>query len=257
MILIAYRVSENEKVLLPSMVCFDGFFLSHLSERVDVPELNCIKDFLPELRPKYPTLDIENPKVINVMAFPEFFEEFEFDKHYSMQSSKKVINESFEDFWGISGRKYGLIETYQTETAEMVLVGMGSMMGTALEAVKRLRKKGVEIGLVNIRVYNPFPFQEIVDAVKDTAIVGVMDRDISYGSGGIVFQNVLLGLYNKPNPPPVLNFIVGLGGRDVTLGTIEKIVGTMEKVRLEDRVEKDIIWPDLNTELIKAWKIGD
>jgi len=259
LIIMAYKVAENEKVLLPVMVCFDGFFLSHISEPVEIPEYSLVDHFLPKLVPHYPFMDMENPKSFNAMAFPDYFEEFQRDKYISMAQAAKVFDQASSEFEEIFGRKHNRLENYKTEDADYILIGLGSMMGTVRTVVDDRRAQGQKVGLISIKSYRPFPVKEIVDASQNCNSIGVLDRDVAYGTGGIVYQDVGRSLYNGDARPVLTNFILGLGGRDVTKKTINKcfdlIVVNTEKGRVV--AGDDVFWPDANTELWNSWKGGE
>ena len=256
-ILIAYKVAENEKVLLPIMVCFDGFFLSHIYEPVVIPEKALVEKFLPKTNPKYPTLDINSPKCFNVMAFPEAFEEFQHDKYISMSNAAVVFDRVAKEFEKVFGRKHMRIETYKAEDADMILVGIGSMMGTATEAVDELRSEGKKVGAVKIKCYRPFPIKEIVNVLKNCRSVGVLDRDVAYGTGGVVYQDICRSLYNANLKNSMADFIVGLGGRDVTINTIKKCYSILDEFGSnKPEPGNDVFWPDANIPLLEKWKLG-
>jgi pyruvate ferredoxin oxidoreductase alpha subunit len=257
MIPIAYKIVEDARVLLPAMVCLDGFFLSHLSEPVDVPSKTDVEEFVPKKEPFYPTLDIEKPLALGVMPYPPYHSEFQYDKHFCLEKSRDIVYEAFDKFARTFGRRYSPIETLSTDDAEIVLVGMGSMMGTVREMVKRLRSKGISVGMVKIGMYRPFPYREVAQALGKADTIGVLDRDVSLGTGGILYLDVLRSLYNLPRRPKAVNLILGLGGRDVSHLTIEKAVAEIEAVRKTGVVEKEIIWPDADTKVLRAWGIGE
>lgn len=258
-ILIAYKIAEHEDVLLPVMVCFDGFFLSHISETVEVPELELAKKFIPKSTPKYPILDIDHPKSFNVMAFPEFFEEFQRDKFESMAKAAGVFDRAASEFKELFGREHDRLETYQIEDAEYVLIGLGSMMGTVKECVNELRAAGQKVGLAKVKCYRPFPVKEISQLFKETKAIGVLDRDVAYGSGGVLYQDLCRSLYNKESKVPLANFILGLGGRDISKKTIN---ACFAKLREYDTGKhpfpgQDVFWPDANLPLLGAWHLGE
>lgn len=255
-IILGYKVAEDERVLLPLMVCFDGFYVSHISEPVDIPDQGQVDAYLGPHTVRYPILDIDNPKVFNVMPFPPYFEEFQRDKHESALAALEVFEEAFAAFGTRFGRLYHNVETHRTEDADYVFLGLGSMMGTAREAVDRLRARGHRVGVAKIKTYRPFPVDQVVAAVRGAKVIGILDRDISFGSGGIVFQDVTRALYNCPDRPLALNFIVGLGGRDVTLKTLERCFFEMEEASGAAAVSNPVRWPDANSELIKAWGVN-
>lgn len=255
-ILLAYRVAEDQRVLLPVMVCFDGFYVSHISEPVDVPTSEQVKSFLPAFRTNYPTLDLTSPKMFNVMAFPDSFEEFQRDKHESMRKATKVIKEAMDHFAQIFGRNYGMIETYRTEDAELVLVGLGSMMGTVKASIDILRSEGLKVGMAKIKAFRPFPFAELAEVLQNAKAVGVLDRDISFGSTGIVYQEVLASLKHLEHEPLVLDLIAGLGGRDITVDTVVNSARLLQEASEAGYGKDRVIWVDANQDLLNTWKVG-
>ena len=257
-ILLAYRVAEDERVLLPVMVCFDGFFLSHISEPVEIPDRDLVRRFIPRKETKTPILDIDKPKSFNVMAFPEYFEEFQRDKYESMAAAAAVFDEACAEFETLFGRRHNRIETYRAEDAEYLLVGLGSMMGTVKDCVDQLREKGMKVGLARIKCYRPFPVRELLEVSRRCKGIGVLDRDVAFGTGGIVYQDVCRSLLNGGLNGFVANFIVGLGGRDVTLKTVAACYDKMNQLASEapPAPGKDVFWPDESIELLKVWQIG-
>ncbi|NPV76797.1 MAG: pyruvate ferredoxin oxidoreductase [Anaerolineae bacterium] len=252
-VLIAYRVIEDSRVLLPAFVCMEGFVLSHLSEPVDVPDVQTVSKFLPACDPKYPTLDLKDPKIFNVMAFPDTYEEFERDKQISMLNAFEALQEAYQDFEKIFGRKYQDVETYRVEDADIVLATMGAAAGTAMMVVDQLRSLGERVGLVKVRTFRPFPRRQLREILSHARVVGVLDRDLSIGSTGILFQELQSSLYNQPQRPLMQNFIAGLGGRDIHQGTIGAIFQSLKDTLQKGFVEKNLNWPDENREVLSIW----
>ncbi len=258
-ILIAYRLAEDPRVLLPVMVCQDGFSISHTSEPVSIPGRELVREFLPAFRANYPHLDLDAPKVFNVMAFPDHFEEFQRDKHESSRNVLAIVDEVYDDFNRLFNRKYSNVEYYQAGDAEVILLGMGSMMGTARDVVDALRAAGQKVGMARIASYRPFPVSEIRSTVSSAQVIGVLDRDISFGAGGILYQDVVRSLYNEPGPrPQAINFIVGLGGRDVSHRTIRTCFERLFLASHQDALctEGELQWPDENDKLLETWGVG-
>lgn len=249
--LMAYKIAEDKRVLLPAMVCFDGFYLSHVSEPVDVPNDDDATTFLPRTPMQYPYLDIDAPKSFNVMAFPDHFEEFSRDRFESMLLGADVFDEYAAEFEKLFGRRHSRLESYRMEDAEYALVGLGSMMGTTRTVVDELRSQGKRVGMLSIKSYRPFPVREVKKALENCKAVGVLDRDVAFGIGGIVHLDVSRCMVDKGCT--LKNFIVGLAGRDVTPETIHKAFAT---VMDEACTGKDVFWPDENTELWQTWQEG-
>ena len=252
-ILIGYRIAEDARVLLPVMVCMEGFVLSHLSEPVDIPDIQTVRQFLPKGLPKYPILDARDPKTFNVMAFPDTYEEFERDKHISMHRSFDALQDAYADFERIFGRRYDDIEMYRTDDAEVILVTMGTSTGPAIQVADELRISGLRVGVVRVRTFRPFPYQPLREALKGARVVGVLDRDISVGSTGILYQEILASLANLAERPLVQDFIVGLGGRDIHTGTVQKIVAMLQETSARNIVAEPVLWPDERADLLEAW----
>lgn len=250
LVLMCYRLAEHEDVLLPAMVCADGFYLSHVMEPVDISTQEDVDRFLPKNGLHYPHLDVDDPKLFNVMAFPEHFEEFARDRFVSMDRAAGLFDEMADSFESIFGRKHKRCETYQMEDAEYAIVGLGSMMGTARLVVDTLRAQGKKVGLCSVKSYRPFPTKELADILSDCKAVGVLDRDVGYGSGGILYLDVCRSVYKAS--PILKNFIVGLGGRDVTTDTIEACFATI--IDADETDTQELYWPDENQELWSVWK---
>jgi len=216
----AYKVSE--KVSLPSMISLDAFFLSHTSEPVDVPDQALIDKFLPKFNPEY-KLDIASPKAFGGLVTQDWYYELRYKIHKSMQEAKKIIKETGKEYAKTFGRAYGLIDEYKTSGADTLLFVSGSMVATAKDAVDALRKKGKKIGLVKLRVFRPFPNEEIIRASKGAKAIAVIDRNISLGNEGIFFTETKAALANVKTRPRLCGFVAGLGGREVSVEDIVKI----------------------------------
>lgn len=252
-ILVAYRVAENSEVLLPVMVCLDGFFLSHLYEPVDIPDQKLVDSFLYKNEPSQALLDPEDPKLLNVLAPPDYYTEFEFDKDFSILHAEDVLTQSFNEFKVTFGRDYANLETFGLDGAKIVLLCMGSMAGTTRAVVRALRSENVPIGFIKVKTFRPFPKDEITNLLQGAEAIGVIDRDISFGSGGALGQEVLRSIYSLNSHPIVYNFIAGLGGRDVHHATIKLAVDHLQKALSNRETRHAQIWLDLNKELVSSW----
>lgn len=240
-ILMAFRISEHDAVCLPVMVCYDGFILSHASEVVRPIEQKDADVFLPlPGKTNRPVLDPEHPVQFGEVLFPNWYPDFEFKKHNALVQSGAVIQEIYAGFEKQFGRKYELIDTYRCDDAEIIFVGIGSMMSTTRWVVDQLRGKGEKVGLVNIRVFRPFPEKEIAGVLGHADTVAVLDRDIGYGSSGMVFSDVTRSLHNLDKAPKALNFIIGLGGKDILPKTIEDCYAVAKK----GYRGQTVFWPD-------------
>lgn len=252
-VILAYMVAEDPDVLLPVMVCLDGFFLSHCYEPVEVPQADEIDAILTKGNVEYPTLDPLEPKLLNVLVPPEYYTEFEYDKHVSLKESGSKLERAFGTFADQFGRSYANLEPYELDGAEVVLIAMGSMAGTVRAVVRSLRAAGKPIGMVKVRTFRPFLDEELRKLLRGVKAVGVLDRNISFGSSGVLYQEVLRALYRERERPHVLDFIVGLGGRDVNMGTVNRAIEELNKVLESGEVLDDVIWIDADMQTLHSW----
>ncbi len=204
------------------MLVLDAFTVSHTAEAVDIPEQNLVDAFLPFYKPKM-RLDPKEPRTFGCVAPPEYLTEFRYKMHDAMLRGKAVALRVDEEFGMTFGRKYGLVEAYRCEGAEVILVAAGAVVGTARVAVDALREKGRKVGLVKLRLFRPFPTEELLNIVSGAEKVAVLDRNLSLGIGGIFAQEIRAAFCNETKHPPVFSYITGLGGRDVTLPLIKEI----------------------------------
>ncbi|MCG3226005.1 MAG: pyruvate ferredoxin oxidoreductase [Candidatus Heimdallarchaeota archaeon] len=233
MIIQAYKIAEDSRILLPIMICGDGYTLTHTTDTVDIPSEKEVDEFLPPYVAKHAFLDIENPIAQGVIVPPSYHMEAKWQMHQAMKKAKEVIKEVNDDFASKFGRDYGgLIRQYKMEDAEYALVVTGSTSSTARVVVDELRSKGEKVGLVILRFFRPFPVTEIQEALKDIKSAGIFDRSISYGSTGQCFIEVRNALYGTSTP--LINLIAGLGGRDIT----EKDISFMfDKIKENETVK--------------------
>jgi pyruvate ferredoxin oxidoreductase alpha subunit len=220
----AFKIAEHRDVMLPVNVNMDGFQLTHMVEPIEMPDQEEVDKFLPAYKP-YATVHPDNPVSMGTLALPEIFMEAMKAKDEAIVKSKKVILQIWKEWEKQFGRKYEPIESYKTKDANVLLLTMGSMGETAEIAVDELRKKGTKVGLLKLKLWRPFPFDELKKAVKSAKILIVTDRAVSFGGpGGPVCGEIRSALFDEPNRPAVVNYIIGLGGRDVTVeGFIEMV----------------------------------
>jgi pyruvate/2-oxoacid:ferredoxin oxidoreductase alpha subunit len=209
----AFKVAEE--VLLPVMVLEDGFFLSHTSEVADVPEQKAVDAFLPPFQPRF-RLNPEEPHTFNIMADPSMFINFKHDAQQAMNQAKKVIARVDREYKARFGRGYGSTGNVRLADADVVLLTMGTAASTALEVVDAFRRQGKKVGLCRLRLFRPFPSEEVGRLLRKAKKVAVLDRDNSLGAGGIVAQELKAALYGAVKKPRIFEFIAGLGGRDIT-----------------------------------------
>jgi len=246
----AFKIAEDPKILLPVMVCMDGWILTHSYERVKLLEQEKVDGFLPPYRPTN-FMDVNDPKSWGAIADDDTYMEFRYAIHDSMQIGKKRIKEIFVKLAEITGRNFGgLIETYKTTNAEVLLVAMGSVVGTAKDAVDDLRLDGKKVGLIKIRCYRPFPYEDIIEAAKGARIVAVIDANVSMGSEGAVGMDLKAKFYGKLDAPAIVDVIAGLGGRVVSKRTISEIVERAEDTLRLGISQSEYYWKDLNREIL-------
>ena len=249
LILIAFKVAEDERVLLPAMTGFDAFILTHTVEPVEIPDQEVVDEFLGEYVPKHAYLDPKRPITQGALGFPAHYMEARYTVWEAMENAREVIKEAFEEFEKKFGRKYQMVEEYKTEDAEIILVTMGSLAGTVKEFVDKKREEGLKIGAAKITVYRPFPIEEIKALAKKTKVLAILEKDISFGLGGAVFGDVGRTLINESEKPIVLDFILCLGGRDVTFANLEEVIEISEKA-MKEGVEEDVFWIGLRKEIL-------
>ncbi len=236
MIIQAYRIGEDSRVLLPVMVCGEGYVLTHTSEAVEILSQEEVDDFLPAYDPPHAYLDTERPVAQGLIVPPEYHNEAKFQMHQAMMNAKDVIKEINEDFSNRFGRSYGgLIDTYQMEDAERALVVMGATTGTARTIVDDLRAEGEKVGLVKLRFFRPFPVEDIREALRNVKAVGVFDRSLSYGSFGQVYTEVRNAMYGERKP--IINLIAGLGGRDIREVDIRFMFEKIKEIETIEAIE--------------------
>jgi pyruvate/2-oxoacid:ferredoxin oxidoreductase alpha subunit len=217
----AFKIAEE--ILLPVMLNLDAFFLSHTAEPVEIPEQRLVDDFLPRFQAPY-RLDPQDPHSFGCLTPPDYFMEFRYKIQQAMLKGKEVSKRVDEDFGRAFGRKYGLIDAYRCEGADLILVASGTIASTARVVVDALREKGRKVGVVKVRLFRPFPKEELLEVVKDAEKVAVVDRNVSFGVGGIFAHELRAAFCNDKSHPPVFSYIAGLGGRDVTPQVLNDVV---------------------------------
>lgn len=217
----AFKIAES--VYLPVMLVLDAFILSHTAEPVDIPDQELVDAFLPPYQPQW-RLDPKDPRTFGCVATPDYFMELRYKMHQAMLTSKEVCRQVDEEFGRHLHRQYGLIEPYYCEDAEVILVTAGSVTSTARVAIDELRRAGFKVGLLKLRLFRPFPKEEIKEVVKNAEKLAVLDRNLSAGIGGIFAQEMRAALANWPKHPLVYSYITGLGGRDVTIAAIKEVI---------------------------------
>ncbi|MDA8175036.1 MAG: hypothetical protein M0018_10705 [Nitrospiraceae bacterium] len=232
----AFRIGEHKDLRLPVMVCMDGFIISHSIERIEYLEDKQVKDFIGEFVNVNPLLDLEHPKSYGPLILTDLYMEFKRLQHEIMGRVKKVVLDVAEDFYKLSGRRYGLFESYRLEDAEIGMVVLNSAAGTSKDVVDAFRDKGIRAGLLKPRLFRPFPYTEIADALKHLKAVCVMDRADSYGGYGPMFMEISSALYQVTGngsgvaKPKLINKIYGLGGRDYMPEQAEQVFTELDAI---------------------------
>ncbi len=245
--LMGYRLSEDKSVMLPVMVCMDGFILTHGMEPVDMPEQDKVDKFLTNYKPLY-KLDPAEPLTMGLLADPDYYMETRFAIQDTLKYVLDFIPKISKEFSGIFGRDYKdcLVEEYFTKDADKVIVAMGSVCGTIKEVVDELRLKGKKVGLLKIISYRPFPYVKVYEALKNVALVGVLDKAVSLGAYPPLAIEIKATFSGKKKSPKVISsFIAGLGGRDITLDSIKEIFRKLN----QKEVAQEFI--DLKPELLR------
>jgi len=222
----AILISEHPDVLLPVVVCQDGFITSHSVERVEIYDNPEVKAFVGEYRPQWPLLDVANPKTYGAVAFSDYYYEHKRQQIEAMEQSQRVIVDVARDFNAQFDRDYGLFEAYRLEDAEVGIVVVNSTAGTAKVVVDRMRDEGHKVGLLKLRVFRPFPAREMTSALRHLKALAVMDRSVSFGAmanAGPLFLELVAALALHRVQIPVINYVYGLGGRDILPNEIEAI----------------------------------
>ncbi|KAF5419466.1 MAG: pyruvate ferredoxin oxidoreductase alpha subunit [Candidatus Methanocomedens sp.] len=246
----SFKIAEDKDVMLPAMVCMDGFILSHVFEPVILLEQELTDEFLPTYDPEH-VLDTRNPLSFGTFADPSAYTEFRYLQQKGMDVALGKIEKAAEDFKTIFGRYYGgLIEPYMAEDAEILLMAMGSVVGTIKDVIDKARSQGIKVGLIKVRTFRPFPVEVIRSAVSDAAIVVTLDKNISIGlNEGALFTEVKSCLYNSDINVPVMGFMLGHGGRDIPMSTIQMIIDkAAQAIKSGIKVESE--YADLRGELL-------
>ncbi|MGB4338353.1 MAG: pyruvate ferredoxin oxidoreductase [Bacillota bacterium] len=249
MSLLFYRVGEDPRVSLPQFPCQDGYFVSHILGHVEIPEKAQVDEFLPPYKPVH-VLDPRDPMILGAQIEPSMSAPLQYQRHQAMNAAREVINEATNEFNGIFRRNYApFVEFVDCEDADVVLVVQGAHTWTARTVVKRLRDEGNKVGLAKIRVFRPFPTDEIREGLKNAKVVGVVDVDVAFGissGAGVLLTEVRSALYDAVGAdgrrPQVLGFVAGLGGEVITREEFYAMIREMYRAAAEGKSERSIFW---------------
>ena len=227
----AYRIAEHKDVRLPIMICQDGFITSHAVENMELLEDDDVKKFVGEYEPENYLLNPECPMAVGPYSITDYYMEAKRNQAEGMKHAEGVVLEVAKEFAEISGREYGLFEAYRMEDAEYAVVMIGSAAGTTKDAIDKLREAGEKVGLLKIRLYRPFPAEAIAQALTGVKAVAVMDRAEGYTNhGGPLGADVMSALYRARSQALAVNYIYGLGGRDVRVEDMEGVFATLKQI---------------------------
>ena len=230
-LVMAHRIAEHKDVVLPLMVCQDGFITSHSIENIELIEDEKVKEFVGKYKPEHYLLDRENPMAIGPLDLQAHLFEHKTQQAMAMRNAKKVILEVAEDFEKMTGRKYGFFEEYKMDDAEVVVVCMNSTAGTAKFTADKLREQGIKAGVLKVRVFRPFPAEEIAKALSKAKAVAVLDKaDSLNAAGGALFEDVTSGMFVNKTYVPTVNYVYGIGGRDTKSDDIESVYNDLLEI---------------------------
>ena len=225
----AFRIAEHKDVRLPIMICQDGFITSHAVENIELLEDDVVKNFVGEYEPENYLLNAKAPMAVGPYAITDYYMEAKRNQAEGMKNAVQVVKDVAAEFEGISGRAYGLFEEYCMEDAERAVVMIGSAAGTTKDAIDELRAKGEKVGLIKIRLYRPFPADELAAALKNVKAVAIMDRAEGYTNhGGPLGADVMSALFRARSQALATNYIYGLGGRDVRVEDMENVFAELQ-----------------------------
>lgn len=247
-VLIGYRIAEDKKVRMPMGLAMDGAFLTHSQHMVKIPTVEAAKKFLPQYDLAERRLHPDNPISVAPQVNEDWVMEIRRQNWEAAKRARGVIKDAYQEFNKVFGNRYAApyyFEEFMTDDAEVVLIGIGTVASPARTAVRRLRAKGQKVGYVNLRWFRPFPTVELRECLSRFKAVGVVDRDFAHGSpdnGGIVLHEVRSCLYPAKNRPAVVNFIGGLGGRDLSIADAQKMFEITEQAAKKDSMDGFVTW---------------
>ncbi len=236
--LMAHKIAENKDVQLPIMICQDGFITSHSIENIELENDEDVKKFVGEYHPEHYLLNKKEPMAIGPLDLQAYLFEHKAQQGNAMKAAKQVILDVSKEFEKWTGRHYDLFEEYKLDDAEIAIVCMNSTAGTTKAVVDKLREQGVKAGLLKIRVYRPFPGEEVAKALSHLKAVAVLDKSDSLNAiGGALFEDVVSSMYVAKQNIPVVNYVYGIGGRDTTEKEIKSVYTDLAEIAKDGKVE--------------------
>ena len=236
--LMAHRIAENKDVMLPLMVCQDGFITSHSIENIELVEDDKVKEFVGEYHPEHYLLNKKEPIAVGPLDLQSYLFEHKAAQAEAMKNAKQVILDVAKDFEKMTGRKYGLFEEYKLDDAEIAIVCMNSTAGTTKFVVDKLRSQGIKAGLLKVRVFRPFPVDEIANSLSHLKAIAILDKaDSLNAAGGALFEDVTSAMYVNNKNVPAVNYVYGIGGRDTKSDDIEKVYNDLLEIVKTGKVE--------------------
>lgn len=245
LVLVGYRLAEDERVRIPVMVCLDGFYVSHTTEVVSIPDQEQVDRYLPPYRNQNLYLDVEEPFTVNQLTSADIFTEIKYEHYQALENSLHVLEEVGAGFTHEFGRNYGALAQYSIEDTETVIIAMGSIAGTVRQVAQELREQGQAVGLIKVTSFRPFPKAQLRDALDKAKKIIVIDRSAGMGSEGPLAMEVKSALYGLSHPPAVYGFCGGLGGRDFNQATVLKTLDKANELQAAGVTNAGEIWIDL------------
>jgi len=244
----AFKIAEDAQIRTPIMVCMDGFILTHVYEPVELLDKEKAREFLPDYQPA-DILDPAHPKTFGAFADPSTFTEFRYQQFEAQLKALAKIEKVAREFEETFGRYYGgLLDGYFLDDAEIVIVTLGSVIGTIKDAIDAMRSEGKKVGLLKVRSYRPFPVQALRKALKEASVIAVIEKDVSIGGEAGLVTDLKAAFYNSKITAPIIGFTAGLGGRDITIKDIRNIVAKAETAR--KGIQSEFEFLNLRTEIL-------
>jgi len=233
-LILAFKIAKNPDVFLPAMVIADGFITTHQIERVKIFDDEAIKNYLGEYKAPYNLLDIKNPILVGPFALQDSYFEFKISQEEAMENAKEIFIKEGKELQKITGSDYYFFEKYQLDDAEYVIVVMSSTAGTAKAVIDKLRERGEKVGLLKPRLFRPFPYEEIKEALSGKKAIAVLDRSLSFGANPPLYAEIKQAIENNV---PIQKYVFGLGGRNIYEDQIEKVFEELKRGEINDKIK--------------------